>query len=191
MINKLLAFFILCVSLNAATIEVIVPPNHEHEPISSIVQGDVDSEINKETIQRHIKLFSELGWVKEVDVKIPQLDNGDYKICYTLIPRAKIKEIRFEGNTKFSDSELRNSISSRVGQTFNLRRALFSDALLIVDTYLDKHVYDLHKLVDEDHPFLSLLEDHPLFSVLSSEDVVFKDGVLTFKIKETNEQETQ
>lgn len=171
-----IVLFLFTISANAAKINSINVSvttekeydsilNNEYISIVDLINYDIGSDLNESIIKKHIRLFSNLGWIKEVIVKIESYDNDNYDIYYTLVLRAEITEIRFVGNTFLSDSELRTTVVSKIGNPFNLNQAI-EDAMGIVWVYYYK--------------------GHPFSGVLESKNIVFKDGVLTFYIDETN-----
>ena len=95
--------------------------------------GDVFS---KENIEKDRKEVYDLGYFKDVSIKIEPFRDG-YKVIFVVIEYLSIKEINIEGNTVVSEEEMREVMVLQEGQIF-CQKILKNDLDRISQLYKDR-----------------------------------------------------
>lgn len=146
-------------------ISVHVPPGEDLAAAFRLVQDDQGAHLDEALVDRHVEALGRLGWVDTVDVDVrPASLPGAYELRYRLLPRDQVREVRVQGSHSLSAGSLTGLLRSRPGETFNLRRAL-DDAHQINLAYQDA--------------------GFAFSGVLDARQVLFEDGVLTFRVAES------
>lgn len=168
-----LAALALALSARAApptlirTVQVFVPEGRDFMAASALVRGSEGRAISERLVDEHVRLLGDLGWVDEVSVDLRPVPRrtDQVDLSYTLRPRDRVEEIRFEGNRALESAALERGVRSRPGQAYDLRQAL-----------------------DDAHQINLMYRDagYSLSGVLDSRNVEFEDGVLTFRVRESH-----
>jgi hypothetical protein len=145
-------------------VEVQTPPGQSVEWVLPQIRAAEGRPLDERLVDSHIHMLGLLGWVDAVDVDIRPAQADEFDLVYTLLPRNRVEEIRVEGSRLFAPDALENSLGSQEGETFDLRRAL-----------------------DDAHSINQMYQDagYSFSGILDSENVEFADGVLTFKVRES------
>lgn len=169
-----LALPLPCAAYQAAmvrTIQVLVPPGQDLFEAWERVRADEGRMLDEAMVEKHLSSLGELGWVEAVDVDIrPASSNPYFDLIYRLIPRGLVREVRIEGAEALDPRRLEEVVTSQEGRVFDLRQAM-DDAHEINMAYQDA--------------------GFALSGVLDSENILFENGVLTFRVAEAHLEEPQ
>lgn len=145
-------------------VEVLTPPGKSAAHVLPQIRAAEGRPLDEGLVDSHVHMLGLLGWVEAVDVAIRAGDPDEFHLVYTLVPRNKVEEIRIEGTRLFDPEHLEGALGSRAGEAFDLRRAL-----------------------DDAHSINQMYQDagYSFSGILDSQNVEFADGVLTFKIRES------
>ncbi len=103
---------------NQGKITAIVVEGNENvskELIISQIASNLGDVFSKENLEKDMKAIYDLGYFQDVKIKLESFRNG-YKVVFTVIENAFLKEIHFEGNTVVSEEEMKEVMILREGQ---------------------------------------------------------------------------
>jgi len=124
---------------NQGKITAIVVQGNENISLDLIISqiasnlGDVFS---KENIEKDIKAVYDLGYFKDVKIKLESFRDG-YKVVFVVLENLPIKEISIKGNTIVSEEEIREVMVLQEGQIF-CQKILKNDLDRISQLYKDR-----------------------------------------------------
>jgi len=127
-------------AVQPVVVGVDVTGNNEvvSEHILGVVGTKAGDQFNPEQIQQDIDTIYGLGFFSLVDVSITQQSGGVY-VEYQVRENPVIEEIRFTGNTVFTDEELMELLFTRPGSVFN--RVFFRHDLQRISEKYEKAGY--------------------------------------------------
>lgn len=86
--------------------------------ILGVIGTKVGDPLNREQIDKDIEAIYNLGFFSYVDVRLETRPDG-VKVVYVVQENPPVKEIRFEGNSIYSDEELMKEVFTVPGSIFN------------------------------------------------------------------------
>jgi len=90
--------------------------NHDH--IMSVVTSKVGQHVDEEKLRKDAEAIFELGFFNATDYKVT--DEGDgVKVTFLVQENPKVGEIKFVGNTVYSEDKLKSAIFTQPGMIFN------------------------------------------------------------------------
>jgi len=104
--------------------------------IISQIASNLGDVFSKENIERDLKAVYDLGYFKDVKIKLESFRDG-YKVVFEVIENLPIKEINIEGNTVVSVEEMREVMVLQIGQIF-CQKILKNDLERISQLYKDR-----------------------------------------------------
>jgi outer membrane protein insertion porin family len=104
--------------------------------IISQIASNLGDVFSKENIERDLKAVYDLGYFKDVKIKLESFRDG-YKVVFEVIENLPIKEINIEGNTVVSVEEMREVMVLQEGQIF-CQKILKNDLDRISQLYKDR-----------------------------------------------------
>jgi len=104
--------------------------------IISQIASNLGDVFSKENIERDLKAVYDLGYFKDVKIKLESFRDG-YKVVFEVIENLPIKEINIEGNTVVSVEEMREVMVLQEGQIF-CQKILKNDLERISQLYKDR-----------------------------------------------------
>jgi len=171
---------------NQGKITAIVVQGNENISLNLIISqiasnlGDVFS---KENIEKDMQAVYELGYFKDVRIKLEPFRDG-YKVIFVVIEHLPIKEINIEGNTVVSREEMREVMILQEGQIF-CQKILKNDLDRISKIYKDRgylliSIKDVH-FDEEGRLWINISEGH-LEKILVEGNDKTKEHVITREI---------
>lgn len=116
------------------TIRHVGPPAVSDALIMSNIHVGVGSKYNRTAIDEDTHNLLATGYFRNVEVLYEYDPVKGYHLIYVVQGKPLLTDIRFEGNTKYKDSKLFKTISSKVGRPLNDYQ-LFEDAKAIRKLY--------------------------------------------------------
>ena len=167
------------------TIRHVGPPAVSDSLILANIRIEVGSKFNRNAIDDDVRNLYATGYFYAIQVLDDYNPDKGYHLIYVVQGNPLLTDLRYEGNTKYKESKLKRSISSKVGQPLNERR-LHEDAQAIKKLY-EKAGYPATKVdyvrsIDEQAGRATAtfkIEEAPKIKI---EDVVF-DGATAFSQK--------
>ena len=90
--------------------------NRDH--IMSVVTSKVGQHVDEEKLRKDAEAIFELGFFNATDYKVT--DEGDgVKVTFLVQENPKVGEIKFIGNTVYSEDKLKSAIFTQPGMIFN------------------------------------------------------------------------
>lgn len=124
---------------NQGMITAIVVEGNENiskDLIISQITSNLGDVFSKESIEKDVKAIYELGYFKDVKVKLESFREG-YKVVFVVVENLSIKEINITGNTAVSTEEMRKVMVLQEGQIF-CQKILKNDLDRISQLYKDQ-----------------------------------------------------
>lgn len=124
---------------NQGKITAIVVEGNENiskDLIISQISSNLGDVFSKESIEKDVKAIYELGYFKDVRVKLESFREG-YKVVFVVVENLPLKEINITGNTVVSKEEMREVMVLREGQIF-CQKILKNDLDRISQLYKDR-----------------------------------------------------
>ena len=124
---------------NQGKITAIVVEGNENiskDLIISQITSNLGDVFSKESIEKDVKAIYELGYFKDVRVKLESFREG-YKVVFVVVENLAVKEINITGNTVVSKEEMREVMILQVGQIFS-QKILKNDLTRISQLYKDR-----------------------------------------------------
>ncbi len=124
---------------NQGKITAIVVKGNENvstDLIISQIASNLGDVFSKENIEKDMKAVYDLGYFKDVRIKLESFRDG-YKVIFIVIEHLPIKEINIEGNTVVSEEEMRDVMVLQEGQIF-CQKILKNDLDRISQLYKDQ-----------------------------------------------------
>lgn len=124
---------------NQGMITAIVVEGNENiskDLIISQITSNLGDVFSKESIEKDVKAIYELGYFKDVKVKLESFREG-YKVVFVVTENLPIKEINITGNTAVSTEEMRKVMVLQEGQIF-CQKILKNDLDRISQLYKDQ-----------------------------------------------------
>lgn len=124
---------------NQGKITAIVVEGNENiskDLIISQITSNLGDVFSKESIEKDVKAIYELGYFKDVRVKLESFREG-YKVVFVVVENLPLKEINITGNTVVSKEEMREVMVLREGQIF-CQKILKNDLDRISQLYKDR-----------------------------------------------------
>ncbi len=115
------------------------------EHILAVVNTKIGEFLEQEQIKTDVEAIYDLGFFSFVDVKFAPLAGG-VEVVFQVKENPVVEEIRFEGNTVYSDEELMELVFTTPGSIFN--RVFFRHDLQRIKEKYDKDGYVLTKIAD-------------------------------------------
>lgn len=115
------------------------------EHILAVVNTKIGEFLEQEQIKTDVEAIYNLGFFSFVDVKFAPLAGG-VEVVFQVKENPVVEEIRFEGNTVYSDEELMELVFTTPGSIFN--RVFFRHDLQRIKEKYDKDGYVLAKIAD-------------------------------------------
>jgi outer membrane protein insertion porin family len=150
--NKILLFGILTLIFILSSLSLVqAQANNQGKITAIVVEGNknifkdlIISQItsnlgdvfSKESIEKDVKAIYELGYFKDVRVKLESFREG-YKVVFVVVENLPIKEISIKGNTVVSEEEMREVMILQEGQIFS-QKILKNDLDRISQLYKDR-----------------------------------------------------
>lgn len=98
------------------------------EYIRSVIVSDVGEHVDEEKLRKDAEAIFELGFFTAADYKVEDEDDGDgVNVTFEVKENPKVGEIRFTGNTVYSEDKLKETIFTQPGIIFN--RSFFRNDL--------------------------------------------------------------
>lgn len=88
------------------------------EHIMSVVTSKVGQHVDEEKLRKDAEAMFELGFFNATDYKVTDIDNG-VKVTFTVQENPKVGEIKFIGNTVYSEDKLKGMLFTQPGMIFN------------------------------------------------------------------------
>jgi len=124
---------------NQGKITAIVVEGNENiskDLIISQISSNLGDVFSKESIEKDVKAIYELGYFKDVRVKLESFREG-YKVVFVVVENLAVKEINISGNTVVSKEEMREVMILQEGQIFS-QKILKNDLTRISQLYKDR-----------------------------------------------------
>lgn len=124
---------------NQGKITAIVVEGNENiskDLIISQITSNLGDVFSKESIEKDVKAIYELGYFKDVRVKLESFREG-YKVVFVVVENLPLKEINITGNTVVSKEEMREVMILQEGQIFS-QKILKNDLTRISQLYKDR-----------------------------------------------------
>jgi outer membrane protein insertion porin family len=124
---------------NQGKITAIVAEGNENiskDLIISQITSNLGDVFSKESIEKDVKAIYELGYFKDVKVKLESFREG-YKVVFVVVENLPLKEINITGNTIVSKEEMREVMILQEGQIFS-QKILKNDLTRISQLYKDR-----------------------------------------------------
>ena len=124
---------------NQGKITAIVVEGNENiskDLIISQITSNLGDVFSKESIEKDVKAIYELGYFKDVRVKLESFREG-YKVVFVVVENLAVKEINITGNTAVSKEEMREVMILQEGQIFS-QKILKNDLTRISQLYKDR-----------------------------------------------------
>ena len=124
---------------NQGKITAIVVEGNENiskDLIISQITSNLGDVFSKENIEKDMKAVYDLGYFKDVKIKLEAFRDG-YKVIFTVVENLPIKEINIKGDTVVSVEEMREVMVLREGQIF-CQKILKNDLDRISQLYKDR-----------------------------------------------------
>ena len=124
---------------NQGKITAIVVEGNENiskDLIISQITSNLGDVFSKESIENDVKAIYELGYFKDVRVKLESFREG-YKVVFVVVENLAVKEINITGNTVVSKEEMREVMILQEGQIFS-QKILKNDLTRISQLYKDR-----------------------------------------------------
>jgi outer membrane protein insertion porin family len=124
---------------NQGKITAIVVEGNENiskDLIISQISSNLGDVFSKESIEKDVKAIYELGYFKDVKVKLESFREG-YKVVFVVVENLAVKEIDITGNTVVSKEEMREVMILQEGQIFS-QKILKNDLTRISQLYKDR-----------------------------------------------------
>jgi len=124
---------------NQGKITAIVVEGNENiskDLIISQITSNLGDVFSKESIEKDVKAIYELGYFKDVRVKLESFREG-YKVVFVVVENLAVKEINITGNTVVSKEEMREVMILQEGQIFS-QKILKNDLTRISQLYKDR-----------------------------------------------------
>jgi len=124
---------------NQGKITAIVVEGNENiskDLIISQITSNLGDVFSKESIEKDVKAIYELGYFKDVRVKLESFREG-YKVVFVVVENLPLKEINISGNTVVSKEEMREVMILQEGQIFS-QKILKNDLTRISQLYKDR-----------------------------------------------------
>jgi outer membrane protein insertion porin family len=124
---------------NQGKITAIVIQGNENiskDLIISQIASNLGDTFSKENMEKDMKAVYELGYFKDVRIKLESFRDG-YKVVFIVLENLPIKEINIEGNTVVSVEEIREVMVLQEGQIF-CQKILKNDLDRISQLYKDR-----------------------------------------------------
>ncbi len=115
------------------------------EHVLAVVNTKIGEFLEQEQIKTDVEAIYNLGFFSFVDVKFAPLAGG-VEVVFQVKENPVVEEIRFEGNTVYSDEELMELVFTTPGSIFN--RVFFRHDLKRIKEKYDKDGYVLTKIAD-------------------------------------------
>ena len=109
--------------------------NISKDLIISQISSNLGDVFSKESIEKDVKAISELGYFKDISIKLESFRDG-YKVLFILTEYPSIQEISISGNTAVSIEEMRKVMILTKGQIFS-QKILKNDLKRISQIYKD------------------------------------------------------
>lgn len=116
------------------TIRHVGPPAVSDALIHSNLRVEVGSKFNRNAIDDDVHNLLATGYFYNVQVVSDYNPTKGYHLIYVVQGKPLLTDIRFEGNTKYKDSKLLKTISSKIGRPLN-EFQLYEDAKAIKKLY--------------------------------------------------------
>ncbi len=127
-------------AINVEGNEKVVP-----EHVLAVVNTKIGEFLEQDQIKTDVEAIYNLGFFSFVDVKLAPLAGG-VEVIFQVRENPVVEEIRFEGNTVYSDEELMELVFTTPGSIFN--RVFFRHDLQRIKEKYDKDGYVLTKIAD-------------------------------------------
>lgn len=124
---------------NQGKITAIVVEGNENiskDLIISQISSNLGDVFSKENIEKDVKAIYELGYFKDVKIKLEPFREG-YKVVFVVVENLPLKEINISGNTVVSKEEMREVMILQEGQIFS-QKILKNDLARISQLYKDR-----------------------------------------------------
>jgi outer membrane protein insertion porin family len=124
---------------NQGKITAIVVEGNENiskDLIISQITSNLGDVFSKESIEKDLKAIYELGYFKDVRIKLESFREG-YKVVFVVVENLPLKEINITGNTVVSKEEMREVMILQEGQIFS-QKILKNDLTRISQLYKDR-----------------------------------------------------
>lgn len=108
---------------NQGKITAIVVEGNENvakDLIISQIASNLGDVFSKENLEKDMKAIYDLGYFQDVKIKLESFRNG-YKVVFTVIENAILKDIKFFGNTIVSEEEMREVMIVKEGQILSYK----------------------------------------------------------------------
>lgn len=171
---------------NQGKITAIVVQGNENiskDLIISQIASNLGDIFSKENIEKDMKAVYDLGYFKDVRIKLESFRDG-YKVIFLVIEHLPIKEIDIEGNTVISKEEMRDVMILQEGQIF-CQKILKNDLDRISQLYKDQgylliSIKDVH--FDEEGRLWINISEGRLEKILVEGNTKTKEHVITREI---------
>lgn len=171
---------------NQGKITAIVVQGNENiskDLIISQIASNLGDIFSKESIEKDMKAVYDLGYFKDVRIKLEPFRDG-YKVIFLVIEHLPIKEINIEGNTVISKEEMRDVMILQEGQIF-CQKILKNDLDRISQLYKDQgylliSIKDVH--FDEEGRLWINISEGRLEKILVEGNTKTKEHVITREI---------
>ena len=124
---------------NQGKITAIVVEGNENiskDLIISQITSNLGDVFSKESIEKDVKAIYELGYFKDVRVKLESFREG-YKVVFVVVENLPVKEINITGNTVVSKEEMKEVMVLQEGQIFS-QKIFKNDLTRISQLYKDR-----------------------------------------------------
>ena len=110
--------------------------NISKDLIISQITSNLGDVFSKESIEKDVKAIYELGYFKDVRVKLESFREG-YKVVFVAVENLAVKEINITGNTVVSKEEMKEVMVLQEGQIFS-QKIFKNDLTRISQLYKDR-----------------------------------------------------
>lgn len=158
------------------------------EYIRSVIVSDVGEHVDEEKLRKDAEAIFELGFFSATDYKVVDEEEGDgVKVTFLVQENPKVGEIKFTGNTVYTEEKLKDTIFTQPGIIFN--RSFFRNDLQRIkekyqtDGYVMANVKDVR--IDGDVITVEIIEPKISEIVIQGNKITKKRIVERYlKIKE-------
>lgn len=123
-------------TVRTITIQHMGPPAVSDSLVRSNIRVKVGDAYNRNAVDMDIETLYATGYFYNIRV-VKEPADGGVKLEYLLIGKPTLTQIRFQGNTKFSDKKLGKKLASKTGEPLDEQK-LHADAQEIIKLYQKK-----------------------------------------------------
>ncbi|MCQ2403324.1 MAG: outer membrane protein assembly factor BamA [Lentisphaeria bacterium] len=102
--------------------------------VSKAIGTKVGQELSLTQLSQDVENLAKTRGIDDVQTKVSQQDDGTVLVSFMVSLRQRISEVRFQGNTKYTEKSLRGNAKTRAGEMVDEKRQA-ADRKAIADRY--------------------------------------------------------